>query len=243
MTALARAPVKLGFDRPRARDLNWLVTTHHIPPHAPQHVQDQYFEFLEYLGVPHDTVEWKLGPWSHELAWAREFGGSLSRPAAAIVVGSSNPEREWPAERWAEVVDVLDLQYGLQPVLVGGAAARERCAEQIIAQRARHTPVSTLGCDLRKLVAILDASALVLSPDTAPLHMAVALGRPVISLMAASDYRRTGPYRTFEDLVVEKFHDPGDPAGIISERRNGRMHRIEVADVAAKIEVWRQRYA
>jgi len=242
-TALLNAPVKIGFDIRRSRDLNWLFTTHRILPHANQHVLDQYFEFLQYLGVPHDVVEWKLGPWSHELAWAHEFRQSLGRPAAAIVVGSSNPEREWPAERWADVVDVLDQQYGLQPVLVGGSSARERSAEQIIGLRARHKPLSTLGCDLRKLVAILDASVLVLTPDTAPLHMAVALGRPVISLMAASDYRRTGPYRSFEDLVVEKFRDPGDPAGIISERRDGRMQRIAVADVAAKIEVWRQRYA
>ena len=40
VTALARAPVKLGFDRRRARDLNWLFTNRRIPPHAPQHVQD-----------------------------------------------------------------------------------------------------------------------------------------------------------------------------------------------------------
>ncbi|MBW3655451.1 MAG: hypothetical protein KY444_05045, partial [Gemmatimonadetes bacterium] len=51
VTALASAPVKLGFDRARARDWNWLVTGPRIPPHAPQHVQDQYFEFLDALGV------------------------------------------------------------------------------------------------------------------------------------------------------------------------------------------------
>ena len=45
--AFTRAPVKLGFDRARARDFNWLFTTHRIPPHAQQHVQDQYFEFLD----------------------------------------------------------------------------------------------------------------------------------------------------------------------------------------------------
>src|SRR5690606_18536078 len=47
LTALSRATVKLGFDRRRARDLNWLFTTHRIPRRPAAHVQDQYFEFLE----------------------------------------------------------------------------------------------------------------------------------------------------------------------------------------------------
>ena len=62
-TALLRAPVKLGFDRARARDANWLFTTHRIPPHPPQHVEEQYFEFLRWLGVDPEPVEWLLGPW------------------------------------------------------------------------------------------------------------------------------------------------------------------------------------
>ena len=63
VTSFTRAPIKLGFDRARARDLNWLFTTHRIPPHEPQHVQDQYLEFLTALGVPNDDVRWNLGPW------------------------------------------------------------------------------------------------------------------------------------------------------------------------------------
>src|SRR5687768_7568457 len=94
VTALANAPVKLGFDRERARDLNWLVTTHRIPPHAPQHVQDQYFEFLEFLGVPHEPVEWNLGPWPGEEAWPRDFFSRVDRPVATLAIGTSDPERE-----------------------------------------------------------------------------------------------------------------------------------------------------
>ncbi len=63
VTSFTRSPVKLGFDKARARDLNWLFTTHRIPPHpVGQHVQDQYFEFLDALGIPHEPVEWHLGP-------------------------------------------------------------------------------------------------------------------------------------------------------------------------------------
>src|SRR5581483_7125246 len=84
VTSFTRAPVKLGFDRARARDFNWLFTTDRIPAHEGQHVQDQYFEFLNVLGVDPNPVEWHLGPWDSERAAQRELFAPFERPAAAI---------------------------------------------------------------------------------------------------------------------------------------------------------------
>ncbi|HEX5438081.1 MAG TPA: glycosyltransferase family 9 protein [Gemmatimonadaceae bacterium] len=243
VTLLAKAPVKLGFDRARARDLNWLATTHRIPPHAPQHVQDQYFEFLDVLGIPHEPVEWGLGPWESERGRQREFLARLDRPAATLVIGSSHRQKEWLAERWAELVDVLAGDFGLQPVLAGGASDRERRTAQIIRERAHHEPISTLGVPLRELVGVLDASALVISLDTAPLHMAVALGRPVVSLMGYNSPKRVGPYRRFHDLLVDAYGDPGEDYPISMAHRLDRMPRIRVRDVVEKVERWRECYA
>lgn len=243
ITALARAPVKLGFNRARARDLNWLVTTHRIPARPPQHVQDQYFEFLQYLGVPHEPVVWDMGPWPNERAWQHEFFSSFDRPAVPIVVATSKPEKDWPPERWAEVVDALWHDFGLEPVLVGGRSPRELHAESAIKARARYQPRSALGSGLRKLVSILDGSALVLSPDTGPLHMAVAINRPVVSLMGYTNPKRSGPYRHFHDLIVDAYGDPGENYAVSPEWRPGRMSRITVRDVLDKVEVWRSRYA
>ena len=72
--------------------------------------------------------------------------------------------------------------------------------------------------------------------------MAVALDRPVISLIGYSDPRRTGPYRKFHDLIIDAYHEPGENAPVSMETRAGRMQRIDVADVAARLEVWSQRY-
>jgi heptosyltransferase I len=243
ITALARAPVKLGFDRARARDLNWLVTTHRIPARAAQHVQDQYFEFLEYLGVPHEPVVWDIGPWPNERAWQREFFSSFDRPAAPIVVATSKPEKDWLPERWAQVADALWHDFGLEPLLVGSRSPREVHAASLINARARHKPRSALGSGLRKLVSILDGSALALSPDTGPLHMAVAVNRPVVSLMGYTNPKRTGPYRRFQDLIVDAYGDPGEDYPVSPEWRPGRMSRITVRDVLDKVDVWRQRYA
>ena len=243
ITSFTRAPVKLGFDRRRARDANWLFTNARIPPHENQHVQDQYFEFLEALGIAPEPLEWDLGPWAEERPWQRDFFAAFERPAVAMVVATSKPEKDWLPERWAELSDALYHDFGLEPVIVGGRSARELHAERIILDQARKPPRSALGSGLRRLVAILDGSALAIAPDTGPLHMAVALERPVISLMGYTNPKRTGPYRRYQDLIVDAYGEPGENYPISLENRPGRMGRIQVRDVLDRVERWRTAYA
>ncbi|MEP6992104.1 MAG: glycosyltransferase family 9 protein, partial [bacterium] len=236
VTSFTHAPVKLGFDRTRARDLNWLFTTNQLAARPGQHVQDQYFEFLEALHIPHEPVTWDLGPWEHERPWQREFLARFDRPIAPIVVGTSKPEKDWMPERWAEVTNALWHDFGLQPVLVGGRSARELSAERVILDATKVPVVSALGSGLRNLVGILDGAALVLSPDTGPLHMTVALDRPVVSLMGYTNPKRVGPYRRFHDLLIDAYGDPGEDYPLSMENRPGRMARIGVRDVLDKVE-------
>ena len=243
VTAFTRAPHKLGFDRARARDFNWLFTNRKIPRQPVQHVQNQYLEFLTALGVPPNPVVWDLGPWREERGWQRGFVSSIDRPIASIVVGTSKPEKDWIPERWAQVADQLHDAFGMQVVLVGGRSDRELAAQQRVMELSKTRPRSELGSGLRKLVSILDASSLVLSPDTGPLHMSVALDRPVISLMGYTNPKRTGPYRRFHDLIVDAYGDPGENYPISMENRPGRMRRIETRDVMERVQLWRQRYA
>jgi heptosyltransferase I len=243
-TAALSAPVKLGFDRSRARDLNWLFTTRKVPPHDRQHVQDQYFEFLDALSVPHDIVEWHLGPYPAERAGQAQFLSQFPGPIAALSIGATDPDREWLPDRWATVADTLSTTYGLQPVLVGAATPRALQAAATIQSLARHPIHNALGSGLRPLVSILDGSALVISVDTATVHMAVAVDRPVISLMSNADPRRTGPYRRFHDLTIDAYHDAGAPLPpeISWTRRPGRMPLITVDAVLSRLSRWRSTY-
>jgi heptosyltransferase I len=242
VTSFTRAPIKLGFDRHRARDFNWLFTNRRIPAHEPQHVQDQYLEFLTALGIPSEPVTWGLGPWDGERTSQREFFSRIGRPAAVIVVATSKPEKDWMPERWAAVADALHADYGLQPILVGGTSPREMEAAATIARLTAHKPVNALGSGLRGLVSIIDGSALVLSPDTGPLHMTVALERPVISLVGYMNPKRVGPYRRYHDLMIDAYGDPGEDYPITMDTRPGRMGRITVRDVLDKVAVWKERY-
>ena len=243
ITRMVRAPVKLGFDMARARDLNWVFTNAQVQPHAMQHVQEQYFEFLDAIGIPHGAPVWNLGPWPHELGQQRERLKVFDRPIAPIVVATSKAQKDWLPERWAAVCEALYGDFGVQPVLVGGRSDRELAAERVIISQAKVPVVSALGSGLRGLVQLLDGAALVLSPDTGPLHIAVALDRPVVSLIGYSNPKRVGPYAKFHDLMIDAYGEPGDDYAISMENRLNRMPRITVDDVLAKVQRWKSAYA
>lgn len=242
ITAFTHAPIKLGFDKARARDGNWLFTTHRIAPHRGQHVQDQYFEFLDALRVPHGEPQWTLGPWNdEERAWQRDFAAQFDRPIVPLVIGTSKPDKDWFAERWVAVCHALYHEHGLQPVLVGSRSPRELAAEAVIMPGAPFAH-SALGSGLRRLAAILDTAALAISPDTGPLHLGLALRTPVISLIGYTNPKRVGPYDYAHDLMIDAYGDPGEDYPLDMVYRPDRMSRISVDDVLQRVRHWEQVY-
>jgi heptosyltransferase I len=241
LTALTRAPIRLGYDRARARDLNTLFTNRRIPPHPPQHIQDEYLEFLAALGVPAEPLEWNIGPREDERGWQHDLAATFDRPIASLVIGSSRPEKDWLPNRWAELARTLAGDFGLAPVIVGASTLRELVTDRAIRERAPGAR-SALNSGLRRLTAILDASVLVVSLDTGPLHIATALGRPVVSLIGYTNPARYGPYRRFQDLIVNAYGDTSRNGVLCLDRRPGRMPTIAVRDVLERVERWRTTY-
>jgi len=243
ITALVPAAMKLGFDRSRARDLNWLFTTHRIPRRPVGHVQDQYFEFLEYVGVNPEPVEWRLDLTEAEKASQKEWFGRLDRPACAVVVATSKPRKNWATDRYARLLERIDSDFGMQPVIVGGPARVEREAAAAIIAETRAPVIDARGDDLRRLLWMLDGSRLVISPDTGPLHMARALDVPVVGLYGATNPKRYGPYRKFTDLIVDGYaRSPDEQYHASMKHRPDGMGRVTVERVAEKVALALERY-
>jgi len=232
LTGILPSPRKIGFDRRRARDLNWLFTTERIPARPTQHLQDQYFEFLEHLGVP-VVKEWHIPFGEEEREAQRAFFAAFEKPVLAVVLGATSPKRNWHAEGYARTLEAAQYEFGLQPVLVGSRSPGEVEMASRVMELTRATPVEALRNDLRRLAWILDGSAVVLSPDTGPLHIADALGRPGVGLYGYTDPRVKGPYRGGTRLVVDRFTRPGEP--LTMDLRPGNVAKITADEVIEKL--------
>jgi lipopolysaccharide heptosyltransferase II len=100
--------------------------------------------------------------------------------------------KRWPAGHWAALADRLIAQRHVHVLLTGSAS--ERPISEAIRRRMRETPIVLTGeTDIDELLAVLARCDLVLSGDSGPLHMAVALGRPTVSIYGPTDPRLYGP--------------------------------------------------
>jgi len=236
------ARIKLGFDFARAREFHYLVTNEHIPARPMGHVQDQFFEFAEFLGIEKEPIEWNFNFTEQEKNWKKDFFRSLGRPAIGFVIASSSPEKDWAPENYARVMDHV-TSLGYIPLAIGGPGRREAEIAGRIKSCCSNAPILALDKPVRRTMLRLSGCRLVVSPDTGPLHMAVALGVPTIGLYGYSNPKRCGPYARFHDLLIDMYNDPDTKdANITRKTRPGRMRLITPQQVIEKIEYGLEKY-
>jgi heptosyltransferase I len=238
------ATVKLGFDRARARDLQWLFTNARIAARAREHVLDSFFGFLAALGVKDRVVEWNIPLPEEARAYAEELIPD-ARPTLVISPCSSHALRNWRAERYAAVADYAARKYHMRVILCGGPSALEAETGAAIEKAVAVPVVNQIGRDtLPQLLALLGRATALLTPDSGPAHMATMMGTPVVGLYAATNPARSGPYlsrlwcvdaypqaaRRFRGRAPERL-----PWTEKIEQR-GVMDLIEVEQVTAKLD-------
>jgi len=203
---LVKAGIKLGFDRARAKDMQWLFTNEKITPHSTrQHVVDSFIEFPERLGLE-PVFNWDLPVSARAVENVRHMlSGEKFLAINPCAVAKSRNWRNWTAEGYAEVADFAAEQHGMTVLLTGGPSSDERSMAEAIINLCSHKPLNMVGkTTLPELVALLHLSTVVIAPDTGPAHIASALGTPVIGLYAATNPQRAGPYN-YKQLVVNKY--------------------------------------
>ena len=238
-TLLSRAPHRLGFGRDRAMEGTWLAANHHLPPGPRAHTQDLFFEFLQHLGLPKPAMpEWRIAFTEEERSAQAEFFAPLrDRPVVAVVPASANAKKDWFADRYARVVDALEADFGYRTMLIGGPGAREQAIAREITERASAGPVWALGDSIRRLMWLIDGADLLIAPDTGPVHIARALGVPVVGLFGHTNPWRVGPYRAYEELWIDRYTEPGeapDPSNWTPKL--GRMEQVTANDVLDRVQ-------
>lgn len=200
---------RIGFDRGRARDWQWLYANERIAAHPRQHVMDGFFGFAEHLGISQRVLRWDIPLSEADKAFARQRRPQ-NGPLVLISPCSSQRKRNyrnWRVEHYAEVIAHLQQAYGARIILSGADTAIEKHYGRALEESAAG-PLENLigGTSLKQLLALIKEADLLICPDSGPAHMATAAGTPVVGLYATSNRWRTGPYLS-QDLVVDRYPD------------------------------------
>lgn len=243
LSRLVHAPLRLGWDHARSRDLHHWSINHSVPAAPFQHQVEGFLSFAHTLGAPPAEPRWNIPVAEDEQAWVSR---QVDADAKLLVISpcSSHPLRNWSAERYARVADYAALELGMQVVLSGGPGSLESATAAEIESAMQASPINLVGKDtLPRLIALLARANVVISPDAGPAHLASALGTPVIGLYAATWSRRSGPYRSL-DLCVDRFREAArkfrnTEAEVLRWgtriEEPGVMDLIQVEDVIAKL--------
>jgi heptosyltransferase I len=189
------ATVKLGFDRARARDLQWMFTNARVAPRTREHVLDSFFGFLAALGIKDRLVEWNIPLPENARAYAEKLIPD-SQPTLIISPCSSHVLRNWRPERYAAVADHAARKHHMRVILCGGPSTLEVETGAAIEKAVTTAKViNQIGRDtLPELLALLGRATALVTPDSGPAHMATMVGTPVVGLYAATNPARSGPY-------------------------------------------------
>jgi heptosyltransferase I len=239
-----RAALKLGFDRARARELQWLFTNARIAARPREHVLDGFFGFAAALGIKERLLRWDIPLPVQAQEYARKLIPD-AQPTLIISPCSSHVRRNWRPERYAAVAAHAVRRHGMRVILSGGGGILERTAGAAI-ERAAGVPImNQIGRDtLPELLALLGRASVLLSPDSGPVHMATMTATPVLGLYGATNPARSGPYLSRQWCVdaygeaARRFRqrEPEELPWTEKIEEPGVMDLIQVDQVVAKLD-------
>ncbi len=201
------AAVRIGFAA--ARELAWVFYTHRLPPTPTDtHAVDRNYAVADLLGFAEVPITFHLAVTDEERRQAeRVIKAAGHDPAvefAAVLPGARWETKRWPEHRFAEVIDALRAGHELPTILLAGRDEAEVCSR--VQAACTGGPVNLAGrTNLRELVAVLEKAALVICHDSAPMHLAAALGRPTVCILGPTNPARTGPYGSRVAVVQEDW--------------------------------------
>lgn len=188
LAAAAPAYRRIGFDKKRCKEMTWLLPFERIPPSDPHaHMLCQYLEFADYLGVTSAQIEWRI-------KGAHQTPAALPGQFVVLNIGATKPANRWTCDGFASLARSIEHQYHLPCVLTGGKEDAQMA--QCIKSAAGKSVLNLVGkTTLKELISVICAAEAVVTCDTGPMHLAVALGQKVVALFGPSDPGRTGPFR------------------------------------------------
>ncbi len=221
-----RRPVTIALDHPKTRRFYQHVS----PVRSSQHEVYKYLDLAEMLGCPREpNPVLELEPTSEARTMVAEFVRNRGIDADARFIGinpgATEAQKRWPVERFAEVADRLHAETGLPIVIFGGPGDRELAAS-IVSRMAHHPLVAAGHLSLAGTAALLERCHLLVTNDTGPMHMAVAMAVPVVAMFGPTSPTKFGPFTTLGSVIR---HEVGcdDCAMPVNESSQGYLPNVQ----------------
>lgn len=194
-----KADKKIGFNKDRTREAQWLFTNQKVEMTDSPHVLDGQMMFAKAIGVTDLSAQWDLPISESDKEYAKQWMDS-TRKNVVIAPCSSKKEKDWLPERYAEIANWL-IERDINVIIAGSPSHYEM-------QTANHIQAIVPQCQniagkttLKQLAAVIQQADLVISSDSGPAHISTTQYTPVIGLYAIHNPRRTGPYQDLDKVV------------------------------------------
>lgn len=242
---LARIPRRVGYARDllrRALVTEWLPPPREGGRRVALSMIERYLRLTRRLGVADAGSELELfvhdAAREHVAAWLATRGAGGARLCLVTPGASYGPSKLWPPAYFARACDAISQRFGLLPVILPAPNPVERAIARNVASRiqGRHLLVEEPG-DLEELKAFVERATLLVGNDTGPRHVAVALGRPVVTLMGPTDPRHTDHLLERQRVLREEVEcSPcGRPVCPIDHRCMTRLLPERVVEAAGEL--------
>lgn len=230
---LSGAPMRVGFDAQYSRESGAsFFYTDKIHPHK-AHKIEHNLELARAAGAREGSMRFPLPTVAKETEEVKRVLAKRNvQKYFVLSPGGGWGAKCWPAERYGELHQKLSEKYGWQGVVSFGPG-EEQLAKRVRMSAGTPEPIVEMF-NLKQLIALLRGARLVVAGDTGPLHLASALGVPVVGLYGPTDPTRNGPFSP-GDIVVRKAR-PEETTYRHSRAVSPAMLAISVPDALDAIE-------
>lgn len=223
LVAAAGIPIRLGYAAPRT--LPFLTAA--LPVRRGRHVVAQALDLaaaaIGHLGAPATIETEALEPPRFVSTSAEEAeasavlaraAGDSGGPLLVLHPGSGWPLKSWPPRRWGKLAGALQRRYGAAPLVTGGPAERE-LVDAVVGASAGCASGLAGELSLGGLAALYRRARLVIATDSGPLHLATAVGAPVVGLYGPAEPLQFGPWCPADRFRIVRASLPCSPCGTL----------------------------
>ena len=204
----------IGFDAPNLREPQAaFLYSETVTPHRPagqqangptgDHVIQKNLSILAALGITPASIEMPMQPQASAETTAAIAAAGGPRGYIVINPGAAWPNKRWPPEKFGALAAALQDRTGLRSLVTWGPSERELAAAVVSASDGAAGPAPATS--VSDLAVLMRDAALVVSGDTGPLHIAAAMGTPLVGLYGPTWPERNGPWDP-QDVVISRAH-------------------------------------